>query len=217
MVRVSPVLPPLICAAVLAVAGCHSVPPSHYYLLGAPGSAAPASEAAPETVPGLRIGIEPFAVDPPYDQERLVYRVGRGSLEVGFYGYHRWAAPLDRLLPPALAPRLAATPGVAEVEPSSGGGDYDARLHGRVVYLEEVDVEEGQMARIELDLELVDRDGELLWSRPVAAEVSGRAETVPGVVRQMEQALDQLAAEVRAELGAVLAERFPTETEGALP
>jgi len=72
-------------------------------------------------------------------------------------------------------------------------------------------------ARIELDLELVDRHGELLWSRPVAAAVLGRAETVPDVVRQLERALDQLAAEVRDELGAVLAERFPPKSEGAEP
>jgi len=216
MVRAPTFLPPLICAAALAVAGCRSVPATHYYLLGAPESA-PATAEAPEVAPGVRIGIEPFAVDPPYDQERLVYRVGRGSLEVGFYGYHRWAAPLDRLLPPALATRLAGIPGVAEVEPSSDGGGYDARLHGRVVHLEELDVEEGQLARIELDLELVDRHGELLWSRPVAAAVLGRAETVPDVVRQLERALDQLAAEVRDELGAVLAERFPPKSEGAEP
>ena len=28
-----------------------------------------------------------------------MYRVGEDSPEVGFYAYHRWAAPLSRMLP----------------------------------------------------------------------------------------------------------------------
>ena len=62
--------------------------------------------------------VEAFLVDPPYDQDRLVYRVGRNTPEVGFYDYHRWAAPLSRMLPKVVADSFGTVRGVASIEPT---------------------------------------------------------------------------------------------------
>ena len=78
-------------------------PPNHYYLLGAP-AAGDETVRRPATDPeGLRVGVRSLHVDPPYDRDSIVYRVGADSPEVGFYAYHLWAAPLARMLPGVVA------------------------------------------------------------------------------------------------------------------
>lgn len=73
---------------------CGSVPETHYYVLATTRvvpSEAPAVDRRPT------VGVETFAVDPPYDQGLLVYRLAANPAEVGFYDYHRWASPLGSL------------------------------------------------------------------------------------------------------------------------
>jgi ABC-type uncharacterized transport system auxiliary subunit len=184
-------------------AACGSVPATHYYVLAPPMAAAGAAGAP--AAGGVRLGVETFAVDPPYDQDRLVYRVGRDSPEVGFYHHHRWSAPPGRLVATALAAGLAGTPGVAGVEPARVNGRYSHLLAGRVVALEEVDLPGRQVARIQLDVELVDpTDGSVIWTRFVTAELEGRAEDAADVVRQMQAAFAEAVATVRADLDRIL-------------
>ena len=64
-----------LCLALLATAciACGGkAPESHYYTLRlsttAPGN--------PSGADGLDVGVSTFHVDPPYDQDRIVYRVG---------------------------------------------------------------------------------------------------------------------------------------------
>ena len=73
--------------------GCRATPAMNYYVLE------PRSGASADAPDGVRVGVLPFEVDPPYDQDRIVYRIGADSPKVGFYEYHRWAAPLSRMLP----------------------------------------------------------------------------------------------------------------------
>lgn len=193
---------PLLTAIAVLAGGCRTAPTPHYYLLEPPPPLAEVAIAGE----GLKIGVEPFSVDPPYDQERLVYRIGAGSPEVGFYAYHRWAAPLGRLVAVAMAAGLRGTPGIAAIAPVAAGDDYEAVLSGRVVYLEEVDMPSGQVARMRLDLKLRDLAGRVLWSREVAREVAGRAETVGEVVELLRRALAGILDEVGIELSKALAE-----------
>jgi uncharacterized lipoprotein YmbA len=169
----------------------------------------PFVEAATATgdATGLRIGVDPFTVDPPYDRDQLVYRVGADSVEVGFYSYHRWAAPLGELVAVAMADGLRGTAGVDLIEPVTSGGDYSAFLRGRVVYLEEIDLPERQQARLQLELRLVDQAGATLWSQEVEGSAEGRNGTVADVVRSLYQAFDQALTEARSGLAATAAAR----------
>jgi len=176
--------------AALAVAlvlsgGCGgSVPPTHYYVLEAQDvSVAPLSGA-------LNVGVDRFDVDPPYDQDRIVYRVGDDSAEVGFYAYHRWAAPLERMLPRFVASAYADVPGLRSIEPAVPGRDYDAYLRGRVAAIEEIDTAEGQRVRIRLDLRLVidDRD---VWAAQIRESASLTADGVADVVERIRSAIDE--------------------------
>ena len=143
-----------------------------------------------------------LTVDPPYDRDQLVYRLGADSVEVGFYTYHRWAAPLGDLVAVSMAEGLEGTPGIHRIEPSTSGGDYSAFLRGRVLYLEEIDVPGQQLARLALELRLVDREGKTLWSDQVQGTASGTNETVAGIVEQLYQAFDQALEQARSGLAA---------------
>ncbi len=185
--------------AVSLFGACSSAPTTHYYVL-APTRPAPAMATPGSGATGLTIGVEPFTVDPPYDRDQLVYRLGIDSVEVGFYTYHRWAAPLGDLVAVSMAEGLRGTPGIDRIEPVTTGGDYSAFLRGRVVYLEEIDVPGQQQARLGLELRLVDRDGLTLWSGEVEGSAAGSNETVAGVVEELYQAFDQALAQARAGL-----------------
>jgi uncharacterized lipoprotein YmbA len=175
------------------------MPATHYYVFTAPEATDPASGLDAEE--GLVVGVEPFAVDPPYDRDQLVYRVGRDSSEVGFYNYHRWASPLGHLLSVAVAEGLRGTPGIAAIEPASVRGRYSARLRGRVIRIEEIDLPAGPSARLELELKLESVDDEVLWSEVLAAEVGGQADDVLGIMEQMQQAFEEVLGQARRSLG----------------
>lgn len=186
--------------ALSLITACRSAPTTRYYVLA---PTRPVQEI-PTTgvIEGLHVGVEPFTVDPPYDSDQLVYRLGPNSVEVGFYSYHRWAAPLGDLVAVAMAEGLRGIHGIRKIEPVTSGGDYSAFLRGRVVYLEEIDVPGEQQARLRFELRLVSRDGRTLWSDEVAGSAAGQSETVDAVVRQIYQAFEQALDQARASLAA---------------
>lgn len=197
MIRVTGLLS--VTALLLGCAG-GGLPVTHYYTLRPPATVAQPDTAAT----GASVGVRPIAVDPPYDQDRLVYRKGRDGSEVGFYAYHRWASPLGRMIAVALADGLRAAPGVGSIEPIRSRGQYTALLVGRLRYLEQVDSASGQEVRIALDLELRDPQNQLLWSSPLAATASGAASEVTEVVDLARQAFDDVVEQARRQVAAHL-------------
>lgn len=190
----------LLLLAPLLVLGCGSVPTTHYYVLAAPSGEMVSSRE------GTNLGVEVFSLDPPYDQDRLVYRVAQGlgevgSGEVGFYNHHRWAASPGRLIQAALVAGLRGTPGIAAIEPVKGNGSYSLLLAGRVTALEEVDLPRHQLARIQVDLKIFDTTAKtVVCSRLVTVVAEGQAAEVPDIMQLMQGAFVKLVAEVQKEL-----------------
>ena len=172
-----------------AGSGCTSIPQTHYYLLELGGHASHQSTHSPGGPPGLEIGVETFLVDPPYDQDRIIYRVGTDSPEMGFYAYHRWAVPLARMFPSVVAEGLRETPGVSSIEPVTPGRVYDARLEGHVLSFEEIDTPEGHKAYVQLILTLRLQDRTVVWSDTLVGEGATQISSVSAVVREMRAAL----------------------------
>ena len=198
--------------SLLAALGCvGGLPTTHYYTLRAPASD-PLPTAAADLDRGLAVGVESFAVDPPYDQDRLVYRTARDATEVGLYAYHRWAAPLGRLVAVAIGEGLRGTPGIRSIEPASSVGDYSARLGGRVIYLEELDLPDTREARVRLELVLRDREGETIWTETLDAVSTGNAESGAEVMEQVSRAFESLVTEARRSLATALAERASSDS-----
>ena len=192
-----------------ALVGCGGrTPQIHYYVLRAPDRSESAEvSASRDTGSGLGIGVEAFRVEPPFDDDRIVFRVGEGSPEVGFYAYHRWAAPLRRTLPGIAADALRGTPGVASIEPSRPGTRYDALLLGRILSLEEIDMADGQIVRVRLSLTLRLADDSDLWSATLGEETRTRTSDVEDVVRAMGRVISDAFARAESELAASLASR----------
>ncbi len=189
-----------------ACIGGGALPVTHYYTLRPP-AAVTESSARESGDSGWVVGVPPFAVDPPYDQDRLVYRRGVDSTEVGFYAYHRWASPLGRLVAVALADGLRGTAGIVEIEPARAAGDYSARLEGRLLYLEELDSEAGQEARLSLQLDLRSDEGELLWTSVLTGSASGRVRDVSQVATLAQQAFDDVVRQASAGIESALGAR----------
>ena len=177
-------------ALAAALAGCGGrVPPTHYYVLE------PHDLPRPVAAGGASLGIESFQVDPPYDQDRIVYRVG-DSAEVGFYAYHRWAAPLERMLPRLAAASFGELDGVGSAEPVSSGHDYDALLRGRLLALEEIDTAAGQRVQVRLVLRLF-AEGRAVWSETVSGQAELSTDEVGDVVDGMRSAVADALAGAR--------------------
>jgi uncharacterized lipoprotein YmbA len=194
--------------AAILLAACSSLPPTHYYVLELEPEAAPAAaagSAAAGAVPAAwTIGVRPFAVDAPYDQDRIVYRHGERSPEIGFYAYHVWAAPLSEMIPGAVSTGLRGAAGVAALEPVVTGRRYDAFLHGRVLAVEEIDLPDSQSVRASIELRLHAHDGGELWSELVEARADTHSSDVAEIVKALGSALGEALGETRAELGRVV-------------
>lgn len=191
-------------------AGCSGGPvaETRYYTLRPP-TGNEAGVATEETTAatggeGLAVGVESIVVDPPYDQDRLVFRAGAQSVEVGFYNYHRWASPLSQLTATALAEGLRGTPGIATIEPAASGTTYGARLGGRLIYLEEVDRSGAQEVRVALDLELRDPTGRVIWSERLIESSTVDVESVPEIVREAQVLFARLLERAGSEIAAAL-------------
>ena len=182
--------------------GCAKIPAIHHYTL-LPSARTPSIAEYPGE--GLVIGVGAFLVDPPYDQDRIVYRNGQGNPEIGFYAYHRWAAPLSLMLPIVVSHALESIPGLAVIEPISSVKSYDAFLDGRLLFLEEVDTDDGYEARVGLRLDVRSADGEPLWTVTVEGVAVTGTPAVEAVVDKMRQAIATALENGREELATAIA------------
>ena len=191
-----------LCIVMLALTiGCKAVPTTHYYMLE-PRAAASAGAGAGA---GVTVGVLPFAVDPPYDQDRIVYRMGADSPKVSFYDYHRWASPLSRMLPHIACAAFQDVEGVRRIEPVASDRRYDVRLYGRVITLEEVDTDGGQHVRVKFVLTLVGSNDATLWSAAVSGRSSTSADTVEELVRELRVVAEQVFVDQREGFARALA------------
>jgi uncharacterized lipoprotein YmbA len=179
-------------ALVIATLACGRVPPMHYYVLEPSDLTGRAAVG-----PAPTVGVDSFSIDPPYDQDRIVYRLGRDSPEIGFYAYHRWAAPLETMLPRVVAAELDRGTPRADVVLAEPGGTYAARVLGHLIALEEVDTAEGQTVRLRLRLSLALPDGRRPWTETLSAEAAATTDSVAVIVERMRDVLREVLAEAR--------------------
>lgn len=191
----------------ILLGACGAVPEVRYFTLGGPHGTVSGDPAEASAQQGLWLGVEELTADPPYDQDRLVFRQATQPAEVGFYEFTRWAAPLGQLFQGQLVRVLQAQPGIRLAEPASTGRAYDMHLRGRILQAEEVDASDGSLvARVRLSLQLVGADGAFVWTGEVLGEASGRAEDGEGVMALMRQATARALADVDHQVTQQLAE-----------
>ena len=185
----------------MGMTACGSVPATRYYLLETR-----ATSVLPVSAPA--VWVEPFTVEPPYDQDRVVYRVGSDDVRVRFYPYDRWAVPLRDMVADLAAAALDGTGG-ARFQRVAGVREGGFSLRGRLVRLEEIDLPSGPSIRFRLDLALTDSHGREVYRRRLENETAVPATRVEGVVRQMQAALLAGLEQVRPEIAAAMAKVEP--------
>ncbi len=174
----------LLLAAVL-FAGCGTTPTKRYFQIKSVAAEEPALPKVER-----RLVIEPAAVDPLYDDIRILYRVS--PFEVKYYPYEFWAEKPGTLVADAMAEFLA----VKKVFPSVSRGNAglakeppDLVLRSRVRVLEEIDSPNAWQARLAADLEFVDfKTGKTVASasfdrkESMARQVGSLPATVSGIL-----------------------------------
>lgn len=190
-------------------AGCSAVPEVRYYELTPPTAeptpTATSSEAIDTLNDGLWLGVEELTVDPPYDQDRLVYRLSATSAEVGFYEFTRWAAPLGQMLQGDLVTSLEGQKGLRGVEPAVAGRVYDVLLRGRVLRVEQVDRTDGTIdAYLSISWQVADSTGRPRCRGEVDGEAQGMADDGDGVMTLMSQAASRALSKARQKVSSCL-------------
>ena len=193
----------LACFGMACAAG--GLPPTHYYTLGPPEEPLEGGHQAADWADseGLAIAVESLDVAPPYDQDRIVYRESTDSSEVGFYAYHRWAAPLGRLAQATLMSGLEGIPGIRAVGAMGSGSQFGAVLGGRILHIEEIAGSDGSAGsadragavRLAFELELRSPSGETLWADGFAGSEAGVFADGGEVARALHRLFERLVVD----------------------
>ena len=141
----------------LVLCSCGSVPQTHYYLLE-PADFRPGSPSG--SASGLAVGVKVFQVDPPYDQDRIVYRANMLGL-------------LRRRDLTRVADQLSGELGLQYAESEPG-----KRIEG--VYRRRLDLVSGRFAVIEKSREFTLVPWRPVLERNLGKQVSGtlRGDTI---------------------------------------
>lgn len=197
------------CGLLMALMGasCGGLPKTYYYTLRVPPPP-PAND--PKT--NLVLGVERFRAPEVLRDDRIVFY--ESPTQLNFYQYHRWSSDPATMLTELVARRLDQMGVFAEVRRLPAREPVDYVLRGRLFNFEEVDYEAGVKARAALELTLVRaRDGKVVWSVTRQAEGAVQEKGVPGVVKALDAASEQL---LREALPALVAQagREAKETSG---
>ena len=175
---------PVLWFGLLGVAGCGSVevPKQLYYRLEAP-------EPPKATIPRagvLRVGGLELAADLAGDR----VMVAENAVQVAPFVHHHWAGPLDGLLADVLVTGLRRAGWFERVKDPMAGGGEDWVLSGRVLDFQLAPGEDGRwVGRATIDLELVDRQGALVFRDEFQRDVPAEGTDAAHVVHALSQSV----------------------------
>lgn len=206
--------------ALCALAACGgSTPVTRYYALApatAPAPAAGSATAAPPARPAPTIAIEPLDADPPYDDDRIVYRAD--PYRVDYYEYHRWSASPGTMLADYLSRALERTGRFHAVlrDPSDAA---PITLGGHLDAIEEIDASHDHwIGHISLDLTATDRaSGVVVWSKHFDESEPLSAQSPEGLARALSKAMARVVAQVTPELARLAQARVTSPDATAQP
>ncbi len=191
-----------IAAGLLLLAACATPPELRYFRVEYPLPGPSANSPLP-----LTLGIARLAAPEPYRQERIIYRTS--PYLVQFYVYARWEAPPVDMVHERLLEQFAASGRFRRVVAWRRGDVLDYLLEARLRRFEELDEADGWYGLVELEYELVDREGKSLLREVMSRRVRSEARTMDGVVDALSQGLRAGLDEVVAKTAAALAGQRP--------
>ncbi len=182
-------------AITLMLAGCFGgkVKYPAYYTLHVPP---PPDPPAAETVrPTPTLALREFTSPAYLRQGAIVYRVS--PEQIGFYDYHRWAIDPRELVTNAIADHLRAGGKFAAVKLYDGHADVDYVLNGRLEKLEELDYGGGVRVEVAMSAQITNiKTGATVWTNAVNDVEKVEQRSVPGVVSEMNLAMERSVAKL---------------------
>lgn len=172
----------------------------NYYTLNLPAPPdPPAQEGALSS-----IAVREFQAPGYLRQGPVVYR--STSEQIGFYEYHRWAADPRTLVTSAVIDHLRASGQYSMVSMYSGRPDHDYIFSGKLEKLEEVDYEAGVKVEVAISAQITRvKTGATVWSNAVSELGTVSKRNVPGVVSEMNRAMETAINKLLASVPTTLA------------
>jgi ABC-type uncharacterized transport system auxiliary subunit len=157
-----------------------------YYTLQVP----PPPDQPPTGTARPSLAVREF-VSPGYlRQGAIVYRVS--PEQIGFYDYHRWAVNPREFLTNAISDRLRTSGVFGTVKLYDGRSDVDYILSGRLDKLEELDYGGGVRVEVAMSAQIANfKTGITVWSNAVDSIEKVEQHSVPGVVSEMNRAMER--------------------------
>lgn len=171
-----------------------------YYALALP----PHSPAPSGTAPvKASLVVRPFAAQPPYNRDRMVYR--SSPYEFDFYHYHRWVTkPADMLT--TLTRRTLQQSGLFTTVYPTPDARADLRLGGVVRQYEEVDQAQSWQAALSIEVWLSrSQEPAPFWFQSYSATRLATKRNPAAVAEAMSQNLQDILARLTTDLANALA------------
>lgn len=174
-----------IIASALMLTACASKPEVKYYTVSS--SLLEAKEAKGSAV----LAVEQFVGDAAYEDTRMVYR--ESQFELDYYYYHRWTSPPAVMISDYLRVAYARS-GLFRTVESGFTPEAAAFLNGRIVAVEEVDVDEDNWkARVVIDMRLRNsKTGRVVWAETLTEEEPMDEQTPEGLARAVSRAMARI-------------------------
>jgi ABC-type uncharacterized transport system auxiliary subunit len=192
-----PLVSVLIAAGLLFLAACAAGPEIRYFRVEYPLPGSSADSPLP-----LTLGIARLGASEPYHQERIIFRTS--PYQVQYYAHDRWESPPVDMVNDRLLEHFSASGRFRRVMPWRRGEALDYRLEARLRRFEELDEADGWYGLVELEYEVLARDGRSLLrevtSQRVRAEARNPEGTVEALSRGLRAALDEVVTKTAAAL-----------------
>lgn len=189
-------------AAPLVLTSCASIPPTNYYVLGLSHDL---PQTAYESSLPYTLAIAPFESESTYLRKKIVWRSGPNRL--GYHSYERWAALPAEMFSHRLYQRAHSSGLFDRVVSDTSPDSADLILRGKVTAFEEVDTPEGWFGRVEVQAELTQDDGTVIWSGVAGHSEPAAEQSVQATVKALSDATEATITAILSSVEQALRDR----------
>lgn len=185
---------------------CASIPPTNYYVLGLPREGnAPIGESNSS----YTVSIAPFESEPAYMRKKIVWR--SESNRMGYYSYEKWGALPAEMFAFRMYERAHGSGLFESVRSEGSRKEADLFIGGRIIAFEELDAADGLYGKVEVEIELSDGEGKIIWSGVENHTTPASERSVEAVVEAIADAADAVITKALVSIGLSLEERLSRE------
>lgn len=180
--------------AVGLVVGCGTTTEIRHYQMKVAKKAVERSDAPSSTDKDVALAVENFSAGPAYDGARMAYKEDPYRLD--YYHFHRWAASPGLIVADVLRDTYRMSEAFESVT-SGYAARADVVLTGRVLALEEIDVNENKwVGHVSVDLRLRNAaTGQMIWSKTVRKRRKLKEQSPPGLAQAISRLLTEIGME----------------------